>query len=170
MQEHACKEPTDSLAPWWDIIGAFVGEGILHQLEAFLQTMCHAGQSTRSSWNWRKPMRPYGELSWTDCADWSFRSKPDNQLNSKQFKQAKLCYLYLFMVKLLHLLHLLQLHPWSGLNGLILTTKRRIHRIQNWCFIGFRIFSYFSSDLISISSVAIQWPNRVKLVHMDGFP
>ena len=60
MQEHACKEPTDSLAPWWDIIGAFVGEGILHQLEAFLQTMCHAGQSTRSSWNWRKPMRPYG--------------------------------------------------------------------------------------------------------------
>ena len=51
MQEHACKEPTDSLAPWWDIIGAFVGEGILHQLEAFLQTMCHAGQSTRSSWN-----------------------------------------------------------------------------------------------------------------------
>jgi len=138
MQEHACKEPMDSLAPWWDIIGAFVGEGILHQLEAFLQTMCHAGQSTRSSWNWRKPMRPYGELSWTDCADWSFRSKPDDQLNSKQFKQAKLCYLYLFMVKLLHLLHLLQLHPWSGLNGLILTTKRRIHRIyriQNWCFI-----------------------------------
>ena len=51
MQEHACKEPMDSLAPWWDIIGAFVGEGILHQLEAFLQTMCHAGQSTRSSWN-----------------------------------------------------------------------------------------------------------------------
>lgn len=139
MQEHACKEPTDSLAPWWDIIGAFVGEGILHQLEAFLQTMCHAGQSTRSSWNWRKPMRPYGELSWTDCADWSFRSKPDNQLNSKQFKQAKLCYLYLFMVKLLHLLHLLQLHPWSGLNGLILTTKRRIIG-----YIGFRIdVSYF---------------------------
>ena len=107
MQEHECKEPTDSLAPWFDVIRAFVAKGILSELKDFLKIMCHTRQSTRSSRNWPKPMRPLEQTR-----------------RSVELQAIQAAEVMLFMVKL-----------WSGLNGLILTPKRRIHRIQNRCFI-----------------------------------